>query len=337
MTDQRFTELLGKQLAGEISQDESVELKSILSTHPERSAEYNLLQKYFESEPIDDENIDVVFDRIKARINISRTAILNPTKNKRYKIWLRIAAVVAVVLVGGLVYYNTSTFSNKQDNSPLLITLVRATEIKTILLADGSSVKINSGSSLKYPAAFSGDNRNVYLTGEAFFTVKKDAKHPFIVHTIQLAVKVLGTEFNVKAYANDNFTETTLIRGSVAISLKDNPSKTYILKPDDKFTLSNGKPQLSVLSHFNGVTEGQIMETAWTNHELLFKNNRFDEVAKLFERWYDIKIIINDPKLKAVKFTGNFNKETITEALNALRIIEHFNYSMQGRNVYIYR
>ncbi|MGY3055090.1 transmembrane sensor [Pedobacter sp. UYEF25] len=336
MTDQRFTELLGKQLADELSQDESVELKATLADHPERNAEYDLLQSYFKSGAEEDENIDFIFDRIKARIK-TKSSVLHPSLSKSYKVWVRIAAVVAILFAAGLVFYNRSTFLNKNANSPSLITLAKATEIKTIVLADGSIVKINSGSSLKYPAAFNAVNRVVYLSGEAFFSVKKDAKHPFIVYTNQLTVKVLGTAFNVKAYANDRFTETTLIRGSVAISLKDEPSKKYILKPNDKFTYSDGKPQLSILSHFNGAMDGKIVETAWTNHELLFKNDSFAEVAKLFERWYGIKILIENPELKAIKFTGNFNKESVIEALNALKIIEPFNYSMQGRNVYIYR
>ncbi|MBT2564017.1 FecR domain-containing protein [Pedobacter sp. ISL-68] len=337
MTDQRFTELLGKQLAGEISPDESVELKSILADNEALRTEYKQLQTYFESETAEEENIDVVFDRIRGQIQIPDEPRLKVTKNKGYSVWLKIAAVVAIVLAGILVYNREAIFFNKTDQQALKQAQTKATEIKTIVLADGSTVKMNSGSSLKYPDHFTADTRDVYLSGEAFFDVKKDPKHPFIVHTEQLAVKVLGTAFDVKAYQNDVFTETTLIRGSVAISLKNNTKQTFVLKPNDKFTLAGGKASMSQLTHFSGTGTDKVMETAWTNHELIYKNNRFDEIARLFERWYDVKITFKEADLKTVKFTGHVDKETIAEALNVLKLIENFNYSIKGKNVYIYR
>ncbi|MDQ0964616.1 transmembrane sensor [Flavobacterium sp. W4I14] len=337
MTDQRFTELLGKQLAGEISPDESVELKSILADNEGFRTEYKQLQTYFESETAEEENIDLVFDRIKAQITVSGESGLTVAKNKSYSIWLKVAAVVAIVVAGTLVYNREAIFFNKADQLVLTQALTKAAEVKYIVLADGSTVKMNSGSSLKYPDHFTAATRDVYLSGEAFFDVKKDAQHPFIVHTEQLAVKVLGTAFDVKAYHNDAFTETTLIRGSVAISLKDNTKQTFILKPNDKFTLAGGKAGMSQLTHFSGTGTDKVMETAWTNHELIYKNNRFDEIARLFERWYDVKITFKEADLKTMKFTGHVDKETISEALNVLKMIENFNYSIMGKNVYIYR
>ncbi len=334
MTDQRFTELLGKQLAGEISPDESIELKSILADNAALKKEHDVLLTYFESETVEDENIDPVFERIKSQINIPGESNLIVCKSKSSYTWLKIAAVLAIALAAVLLYNRGNIFSTQPD---LLNVQTKAAEVKTIVLADGSTVKINAGSSLKYPARFKNDTREVYLSGEAFFEVQKDAAHPFIVHTEQLAIKVLGTQFDVKAYKNDTFTETTLIRGKVSVSLENNSDQTFILKPNDKFILSNGKGSVSQLTLFNGAGADKIVETAWLNHELIFKNNRFDEVAKLFERWYGIKVNFKEPELKAIQFTGHFEKESLTEALNVLKLIENFNYSVKGKNVYIYR
>jgi ferric-dicitrate binding protein FerR (iron transport regulator) len=334
MTDQRFTELLGKQLAGEISPDESIELKSILADNAALKKEHDVLLTYFESETVEDENIDPVFERIKSQINIPGESNLIVRKSKSSYIWLKIAAVLAIALAAVLLYNRGNIFSTQPD---LLNVQTKAAEVKTIVLADGSTVKINAGSSLKYPARFKNDTREVYLSGEAFFEVQKDAAHPFIVHTEQLAIKVLGTQFDVKAYKNDTFTETTLIRGKVSVSLENNSDQTFILKPNDKFILSNGKGSVSQLTLFNGAGADKIVETAWLSHELIFKNNRFDEVAKLFERWYGIKVNFKEPELKAIQFTGHFEKESLTEALNVLKLIENFNYSVKGKNVYIYR
>ncbi|RLJ72955.1 FecR family protein [Pedobacter alluvionis] len=337
MTDQRFTELLGKQLAGEISPDESIELKSVLAGSASHRKEYELLQTYFNGGTVEDENIDQVFDRIKAQITIPGEPGLTVVKNKPYSVWLKIAAVVAIIIAGALVYNREAIFFKKTGQLELTQALTKAAEVKTIVLADGSTVKMNSGSSLKYPEHFTAATRDVYLSGEAFFDVKKDPQHPFIVHTEQLAVKVLGTAFDVKAYPNDTFTETTLIRGKVSISLQNNIKQTFILKPNDKFTLAGDKASMSQLSYFNGTGTERILETAWTNHELIYKNNSFEEIAKLFERWYGIKIAFKTPELKAVRFTGHVDKETLAEALEVLKLIENFNYSVNGKNVYIYR
>ncbi|MCX2495437.1 DUF4974 domain-containing protein [Pedobacter sp. PF22-3] len=337
MTDQRFTELLGKQLAGEISSDESIELKSILAGSASLRKEYEHLQAYFDAETVEDEHVDQVFNRIKAQINVAGETDLKVVKNKSYGIWLKIAAVVAIVIAAALVYNREAIFFNKTDQSVLTQVSTKATEVKTIVLADGSTVNMNSGSSLKYSDRFAADTREVYLSGEAFFDVKKDPQHPFIVHTKQLAVKVLGTAFDVKAYPNDTFTETTLIRGKVSIAIKNNNGQTFVLKPNDKFTLNGGKVSMSQLSHFNGTGTDRIVETAWTNHELIYKNNSFEEVAKLFERWYGIKIAFKEPELKAVRFSGHVDKETLSEALDVLKLIENFNYSIKGKKVYIYR
>ncbi|KQM77312.1 hypothetical protein ASE74_18910 [Pedobacter sp. Leaf216] len=337
MTDQRFTELLGKQLADEISSDESVELKTILAESTAHRSEYEKLQSYFDAVSTSDENIDSVFEKIKAQIHVSAEAGLNVVKRNNYSIWLKVAAVAAIVLAGLLVYNKAAVFFNHNNLPTLTQATTKAAEVKTIVLADGSTVKINSGSSLKYPAHFTGNTRNVYLSGEAFFDVKKNPKHPFIVHTEQLAVKVLGTAFDVKAYRDDAFTETTLIRGRVSITLKHNGTASFILKPNDKFTLANGKANMSKLSHYDGTGANRVIETAWTNHELIYKNNRFDEIAKLFERWYGINISFKEPELKTVRFTGYVDKETLDEALNVLKSIENFNYSIKGKNVYIYR
>ncbi|NTE00431.1 DUF4974 domain-containing protein [Agrobacterium tumefaciens] len=332
MTDQRFTELLGKQLAGEISADESLELKSILVNNAAFSKEYHLLQSYLQSETEEEGNIDVVFNRIKSQIHVPAEPVLKVIKTSN-RIWLKIATAAAVILIGILVYRGDLFISNKEDGA-LTKVQTRAAEMKTITLADGSTVKINSASQLSYPVKFNGAMRNVYLSGEAFFEVKKDPQHPFIVHTKKTEVKVLGTAFDVKAYPNDAAEETTLIRGKVLISLKDDTKQHFNLKPNDKFVLSDGKVAMSKV---NDPLGEEAMETAWMNHQLIYKNNRFDEIARRFERWYGVKIVFKDPELKAITFTGLVDQEPLNEALDVLKLIENFNYSIKGKNVYIYR
>lgn len=337
MTDQRFTELLGKQLAGEISPEESNELDLFVASNEDRRQEYKLLNTYFQQEENPDEHIDLVFDRIKSKIvlpeQVKKEAVIQPIKSKRnFKIWLQIAAVLVVTVSGFFIY--KSYFGSDQLHS--ISTL--AAEKKNITLADGTLVTLNSVSQLKYPANFKGNNREVYLSGEAFFDVKKDAAHPFIIHTDKIQVKVLGTAFDVKAYKNDDFTETTLIRGKVEIRINDHKDTPFILSPNEKFVLTNEdrKASLSKLTYFFSNDVNSIVETSWINHELMFKNNDFVSISKLFERWYGVKVVFKDEAVKSFKFTGKFKEESITDALQALKMIEHFNYNVQGKIVYLY-
>ena len=337
MTDQRFTELLGKQLAGEISSEESNELELLLASNQSYQQEYKSLNTYFQKDETPDERIDLVFNRIKSKIivpqgaeNISNVRSIKPKQN--FKVWFQIAAVFVVAISGFFIYKNFISADRLQSINTL------AAEKKNITLADGTLVTLNSVTQLKYPASFKGDKREVYLSGEAFFDVKKDAKHPFIIHTDKIQVKVLGTAFNVKAYKNDNFTETTLIRGRVEISINDNKDTPFILMPNEKFVFTNkdNKASLSKLTYFSANDLNSIIETSWLNHELIFKNNDFVSISKLFERWYGVKVVFKDEALKSFKFTGKFKEESITDALKALKMIEHFNYNVQGKIVYLY-
>lgn len=330
MTDQRFTELLAKQLAGDISADESIELKSLLENNSALNREYQLLQNYLQSETEEEENIDVVFERIKTRVQPPARTPLKVVKRKNF-LWLKVAALVAILVGAVLLYNREALFFSNSGHLVLVKVQTKAANTRTVTLGDGSVVKINSSSRFRYPKKFSGDNRNVYLSGEAFFDVKKDLQHPFIVHTEKMDVQVLGTAFNVKIYPNDDFAETTLIRGKVVVTLKDDKKEQFTLQPNDKFTLAEGKGQV------NQTESGGVEETAWTSDELVFKNKNFDQVSRLFERHYDVKIFFKDPDLKKVEFTAHFTKENINEALDVLKFIENFNYSIKGKNVYIFR
>ena len=341
MTDQRFTELLGKELAGEISQEESVELKSLLVDNSAYLNEYEKLRLLFESEEAEDENIDRVYDRIKARIQVPVKAKLAPAamRNNRFPLWLKVAAVL--VLICSVVFLYTQ-FTNPPAAASQIVwsnVKTKASQIRTVVLADGSIVKLNAVSSLRYPQSFKGSEREVYLSGEALFEVKKDPVHPFIVHTEELNVKVLGTIFNVKAFSNDEYTEATLFQGRVAVTLANQPEREFILKPQDKLNLIHGdaQPALSRIAPYTQKDVIGFLETGWTRHELVFKNRNFEDVAKLFERWYGLNITFKQQELKTLNFTGLFKNETLPEALDALKLIEPFKYSISDKNVTIYK
>lgn len=346
MTDQRFTELLGKRLAGEISPKELIELKELLSKSTIHRNEYENLTGYFNDEKSDTNNIDSVFEKIKQQIAVPELkSIQNIEKPKKrdFISWYRIAAVIAFCICSFAAYHffipDNSIGGNDITEWKVLQTPSR--DKSKIILEDGTQVNLNSKTQLKYPASFSGKNREVHLNGEAFFDVKKDPEHPFIIHMKHMSIRVLGTAFDVKVYEDDSFIETTLVRGLIQITLNNKPAEKIMLKPNQKFTLADKNSvnyTIVPLTYYNSKdsSNNSIMETSWLNDRLVFKNQTFISIARDAERKYGVEIRFNDEKKKDYTFTGKFEKESIDELLNALRYIENFSYKKEGNIIYIY-
>jgi len=224
-----------------------------------------------------------------------------------------------------------------------------------ILLPDGTNVWLNSGSKITYNKDLDTSTiREVYLSGEAFFDVVKYAKRPFIIHTAKMDVKVLGTQFNVKAYDDDKTTETSLIKGSVEVSLKNNPGRKYLLKPNQKLVISNDQPlkaakgmatvalpevatnlvEIKPLTYLQG-TETDI-ESSWTKNLLSFEDEAFIDVAKKMERWYDVSIEFKNKRWEDKFLNGSFEKESLEQALKALKYTTGFNYKIDHNKITIY-
>lgn len=359
MTDQKFTELLSEKLSGEISAGDDQDFMAMLAENEDYRREYESLSTYFQQQDrhddnIDghDNNIDVIFQQIKERINVvgaQPKPIFNPKPSAQpFKQWYRIAAIFIFGLCTFFAYQffkpanvaDTGTaIAWKKTNTP-------GRQTSVIVLADGSKVTLNAASEIKYPVTFKGQTREVYLSGEAFFDVAKDHQHPFIVHTKNISIKVLGTAFDVKSYQDEHSTETTLLRGKVEITLNKRPAKHILLKPAEKFTLIHAAD--SSAERLNGdiysITpmtyykddQDAILETSWMNNKLLFRNETFSLLSLRLSRWYGVNFIFESAQLKEAKFTGEFGKESLSEALKALQAITPFEYKIQGKTIYLY-
>jgi ferric-dicitrate binding protein FerR (iron transport regulator) len=189
------------------------------------------------------------------------------------------------------------------------------------------------------------------LDGEAFFDVVKDPAHPFIVHTSSLNIKVLGTSFNVKAYSRDKTMETTLIKGAVEVTRKDAPNAPRILlRPNEKLIFHAEPPAkdaaattassstndvvVTTLKPYKGPND--LVETAWLRNRLEFRGDSFEELAAKMERWYNVRISFTDEGMKQnqqFRFTGSFEKETVTQALDELKLTAGFNYTINNNEI----
>lgn len=198
-----------------------------------------------------------------------------------------------------LAYNKQETKGTKEEPVYNQIDIPRGGEYK-LRLSDGSLVHLNAMSSLRYPVHFSGDTREVELTGEAFFEVSKDAAKPFLVKTAGIDVCVLGTTFNVSAYPDNEFTQTTLVSGSVQMQTKEGGS--IVLKPSQQAELDNK-------SHEMVVRQVDVsLYTSWVQGKIYFKDERLETIMTTLARWYDVKIEYANEKVKSMRFGCNLNR-----------------------------
>lgn len=279
------------------------------------------------------------------------------------KTWL-IACLTILVLAGaGAAYW--LTFKTPQTHKIATTSPAQyetsAGQKHAIVLKDGTQVWLNADSKLTCNTDFDhSDRREVTLSGEAYFAVSKDPEKPFIIYANNMNIKVLGTVFNVKAYPDDKMMETTLIRGAIEVSLKNDPARKIRLKPHEKMTVFNttihleqigDKPQLKISKdtlaefsvsqvHHDPLLDSGILETAWMKGKLAFRNERFDELALQMKHKYDMQFHFTADDLKAYRFTGIFSTETIDQALHALQLTspsKPFDYKIEGQEVFIFK
>lgn len=247
---------------------------------------------------------------------------------------------VSVVVDGVQVRYKEGvltyepTVETQQEENIAEETAAKANELliprggeNTVVLADGTTVHLNAGSKLIYPIRFGRKRRIVALEGEAYFEVAKDEEHPFIVRTHLGEITVLGTEFNVNAYADASVCYTTLVQGKVCFSAIN--SKTVTLLPGEQAVVSIDKVEKRVVN---------VEEYAgWVNGIYTFNNRTLGEIMQTFERWYDIQVYYETPDLRNITYSGSLKRYgTINSFLDALELTGDLAYKIRGRDILIY-
>lgn len=336
MQRQRFEYLIAKEFSDELTTQESVELAHALKAHADLRAEYHLLQQYWNRKETHSLRDEQLFKKIRDRIE-EKPVVLKRTK--RSFLPLVAAAVLCLLLGTGLWFYG---FSPNQEQE-----LSTVHQQRTFTLEDGTQVILNAASSLKYPKAFDSLSREVQLVGEAFFKVAKDEKRPFIVRAQYAKLKVLGTSFNLRAYPDEDKTETSLIDGALEVSVKDGLEKVVRLKPSEKLTIYSGEEakrlpgmakreiKRSSISFFHP-KDTLAVETSWLDNKLVFKDTPFEELARTLERKYGVEIEFQGSKAPALRFNAAFDKENIHQILSALKLASNFSYQESADKIYIY-
>ncbi|WP_343561410.1 FecR domain-containing protein [Sphingobacterium sp.] len=223
---------------------------------------------------------------------------------------------------GQLIY----VIENRADQSYKVNTLSTARgETYMITLPDKSKVWLNAASSLTYSGSlYENGKRAVTLSGEAYFEIAKDKSHPFIVKTNKQQIEVLGTHFNVNAYAGDQGEKTVLLEGSVKIGT---PGSSAVLKPGQQ-----GKVEDLKVSVSNVDTD---LAVAWKNNEFNFEDQQIEEVMKVIERWYNAEVIYvgSRPRQKFNGSISRFNK--INDVLAVISATDAVHFKVEGRRIYV--
>lgn len=281
------------------------------------------------------------------------------TRRKFYQISAIAASLL--ILIGLSIAWLYSSWQNRgfSENDFTYIYSPRGQRTQ-VILPDSTRVWLNSETSIRYPVSFNKKSREVTIEGEAFFKVTKNAQKPFYVKTSDLRVKVYGTSFNVKAYPNEKYIETTLIEGKLSVipnSKPEAPENEIFLKPKDK--LKFPKPGMIDMDSVSASVKKTLAqknqdkkdmpkmllsrninsdpENLWKDGKLIFMDEKFGDMAIKLERWYDVKIHFENEKIRDFRFTGKIDKETINQAMEALKISSQnsYRYEIVFRDIYL--
>ncbi|ANH83567.1 hypothetical protein A8C56_23645 [Niabella ginsenosidivorans] len=349
MSYNRFLELLLRKRSGELSADEQQELNGFLSDNPGYFELSGIVDQLYEAplkgiKEVDKTYLRKRWEALKEKTAElpARSAVIRSTAQSRLKYLLAAASVAAIVLLSVFYFVNRDKVNAKD-----VVVATRPGSKSSMKLPDGSVVWLNAGSEISYGKDFGKTSRDVKLSGEAYFDVTHDSDHPFIVHTNNFDIKVLGTAFNVKAYSSDQESETTLVRGSIELNLNNGDARKILLKPNEKLIFKSPgnfgkeavagalKPEIKITGLQTPFKDSATVETQWLHNCLAFRDHKLKDVAQMISRWYGVTVEIKDDSLKEKEFSGLFKDENVDQVMHALKLAGGFNYTIDKNKITI--
>jgi transmembrane sensor len=350
--------LISRYLSGDATAEERASLMKALQEDPGLMLQFDLLQQlWMAGDPAKETDVEnekirkilqlAAVEEVLEKAPVVEMETATAPRKFRFSKWMAAAVITGIIVSTWAIWQNNQQPIPQPSNE---IVAHKGSRTRT-LLPDGSIVWLNAGSTLSYDPAFDGPKREIILDGEAFFDIAPQANRPFIVHAGNIDIKVLGTAFNVKSYANDHTVETTLLRGLVQLSRKDKPdAKPILLKPHQKLVMEKEMkeenrhqqkdhiirmPVQSVLQLDTNLRDYELPETAWIYNRLEFRGDGFPELAKKLERWYNINIHFEDEAVQSLTFNGSLENETVEQAFRALQVAVPFSFTIKGNELFI--
>lgn len=285
-------------------------LERIVDTMDDKDVNESLgsLWAQSDSASMDEGEISAAYERLRITNGEKK-------KSKYLKLftWQRIAAVIiplVMLVVFGKLYVQMSDELKASQVVAMLQEHTVSDECKTIALADGTQVRLNQSSVLLYPEKFVGKERKVFLTGEAFFDIKHDGRHPFHVSTPYFDITDLGTSFSVSSYATDVEVSTTLKTGKIELKIVGE-DKVYSMKPNDQLVY-NVKTKAVDLRQVTNEDDG----LSWRNKQISLDDVTLAEAARIMGDVYGVKFVFRSSRHRNTKITVHFNRgESLKKAL----------------------
>ncbi len=319
------------------------ELFSILNAlnNPESEELLNLyFEKHWEGLSVVEyktkDDIEAIYSEINKKILLRKTKkknILLQRSKVFYKYFSRAAAIIVIPLALLVLFPDKHNVINKSDTKKTITEYFSPPGTRSrIYLPDSTEIWLNADSRMVINSDYGVEKREVVLSGEAFFAVKKNIEKPFFVNTSNMVIKVTGTTFNLSAYPDKNSIETVLLTGEIRLNYKEGSnSKELVLKPHHKAIYSKSKNTMAI----------QTIRTnaynSWKDGKLIFNNNSLSEIVSILERWFNVSIKITDKELYEYKFTATLDNRSLDQILMFLSCSSPIDYTFSDNKVNLFK
>ena len=323
MRNKNYTILFEKYLRNEASADEVAQLHAMM--RHDAQVQFIFENELHHSDSSMDQNT-----RHKLFQNISRQVYTDKERGFLQKTWKKAlywAAIFILPVISAFSVYYYFTPKQQITNHPTEI-IARNGEKAEVVLPDGSTVWINSGSKIRYDDAFNRKQRSVFLEGEACFEVAKDKDRPFVVKTKTMDIQALGTIFNVRSYDDDEQTFAVLLEGKIKVNAS---GQEQILTENQRATFNKNTHVLTT-DNVRSVDFAQ-----WRNGNLYFDNQTFEDIARTLSRIFNVDIRFASDTLRSMRFSGTLGMSGIQNALDILSLTSPMRYKMDGTTIELYR
>ena len=339
-------EKISRYVLNESSWEEKKEIEAKIETDNEfaKVVEEMRIVSSTKQKPLQFINIDSEWDKIKYKLSeapetkevekshqrLDDYKSKNNLRKKMFNGW-RYAAVILIMI--GVSYFLSEKYYNTEATTIKTIeykTLsVNKGERKTIVLYDGTTINLDSGSELKYPAKFGSDSREVFLSGEAFFQVAKNPRKPFRIHINDALVEVLGTKFNIRSWKEDNASVVvTVTEGKVSLGLANSKLlEKVILTKNMQSSLSlSGKTSKPIIVDASNYTK-------WMHNEMYFQDASLKQIIMQLERWYDLHFDVAEELLVKENLTVRINNTNLDDVLELISVVTNTTVERKGNNI----
>jgi len=321
--ESKYWDLAAKQFAGKATPSEQEELRRWLDANPSYEAEYQAQQRLWQlTAPAHaiEVDTDAAWQKVQAGMHpqVQQTKVISLYR----AVWRIAASVVLLIGLAWLIQYYYFPYYGME-------VAAAGKGQRTVLLPDSSQVWLNKGSKLVYNADFKGTTREVQLEGEAFFEVQPDTQRPFVIKTEDAQIKVLGTSFNLRSYPEEAREELVVATGKVAFNAEEGTTVTIV---------TSGYAA-SLNRQSNTITKQRVSDEnawAWKSGRLQFEDQPLKEVLPDIERYYGVKLHLQNPGLGNCRFTGSFQKAELKEVLQVLAATLQLDYKEVNNHTYTF-